>query len=439
MNIAYFSPFPPKRTGVALYSEQLVRELQKLAQVDCYDFDNELTGPDGLTVADFGRIGRISDLNGYDAVLYQIGNNPHYHLNIYYTLRQVPGIVVLHDVVLYYLFAGLGVEGLIKHLWLNYGQSVAADIKTLVAQSPEHDILRYRTPEKYPLTASIFPHATRIIVHNRAARDLLLAMGCKQPIQVIPHLAFPSADLPAAEPELAALRKLHSIRKKELIIGCLGFIGPTKRLAQVCESLAQLKGKVKFRFLIVGDGDDLTAMIKDAGLTDVAIRTNFVNDRAFSLYLQLTDLLVNLRHPSMGESSGTLIRALKLGKPCIVTDDGVFTDLPDTAVIKISLGRNEVQDLAVAIERLALDEKARVTLGAEGRSYATAELNPAKIALQFKRLIETSIAENAHEKLLADACAGYGIEAAAGLLTDAIVTNFPPHLRSQLNGGLRRD
>jgi glycosyltransferase involved in cell wall biosynthesis len=430
MRIAYFSPFPSQRTGVALYSDQLVRELQKLMQVDCYDFGNESSGPGDLVVADFGREGRISQLTGYEAVIYQLGNNPHYHLNIYYTLRQVPGIIVLHDIVLYYLFAGLGRDGLVKHLWLNYGQAAGVDVESITAESIEGNILRYGTPEKYPLTASIFPYATRIVVHNRTARDHLLGLGCKQPIHVIPHLAFPSADLPAAEPKLAALRKKHSIRKEELIIGCLGFIGPTKRVAQVCQALAQLKGKMKFRFLIVGDGDDLTAMITDAGLTDLAIRTAFVDDRAFSLYLQLTDLLVNLRHPSMGESSGTLIRALALGKPCIVSDDGAFTDLPDTAVVKIGLGRNEVRDLVVAIERLALDKKARLALGAAGRSYATAELSPAKIALQFKRVIETNVAETAQEKLVAAAREGQGIDVAAGLLQEAIVTRLPPHLQS---------
>jgi glycosyltransferase involved in cell wall biosynthesis len=435
MKIAYFSPFPWQRTGVALYSDQLVRELQKLMQVDCYDFGNESSGPDDLVVADFGKEGRISQLTGYEAVIYQLGNNPHYHLNIYYTLRQVPGIIVLHDIVLYYLFAGLGRDGLAKHLWLNYGRAVADDVETIVGDSPERDILRYRAPEKYPLTASIFPYATRIVVHNRTARDHLLGLGCKQPIHVIPHLAFPSADLPATETELAALREQHSIREEEVIIGCLGFIGPTKRIGQVCLALAQLKGKVKFRFLIVGEGDDLSANVKEAGLTDLVIRTAFVDARAFSLYLQLTDLVVNLRYPSMGESSGTLTRAMMLSKPCIVSDDAAFADLPADSVVKIGLGSSEVRDLAAAIEHLGLDKKARAALGAAGRFYAATELSPAKIALQFKRVIEASVAETAQEKLVADAREGHGTDVVAGLLRDAIGRNVPPHLRGHFGDG----
>lgn len=438
MRIAYFSPFPPHRTGIALYSDQLVRELQKLMQVDCYDFGNESSRPGDPVVADFERTGRISDLAGYEAVVYQVGNNPYYHLNIYYTLRYVPGIVVLHDVVLYYLFAGLGREGLIKHLWLNYGRAVALEAESIAAESAEGDILRYRTPEKYPLTASIFPHATRFVVHNRAAREHLLALGCQQPIHVMPLLAYPSVDAPAADGELAALRDKHGIGKDELVIACLGFIGPTKRIAQVCQALARLKGKIRFRFLIVGEGDDLTAMIEEADLTAITIRTAFVGDRAFSLYLQLTDLVVNLRHPSMGESSATLTRALILGKPCLVSDDAAFSDLPDAAVVKISLGDNEVTELAGAIERLARGKKARAELGEAGRSYAITELSPAKIALQFKRVIETSVTENAQEKLVSGSRKGHGIGVAAGLLRDSLFAHLPPHLRGPF-GELRRD
>jgi glycosyltransferase involved in cell wall biosynthesis len=248
----------------------------------------------------------------------------------------------------------------------------------------------------------------------------------------MPLLAYPSLNSSATTAELAALRKKHGIAEDDLTISCLGFIGPTKRIAQVCEALAKLKGKIKFRFLIVGEGDDLSAVIENAGLSELTIRTAFVDEHAFSLYLQLTDLVVNLRYPSMGESSATLTRALLLGKPCIVSNDGAFADLPDSVVVKIALGNSEVPDLTAAIERLAVDKEARAALGAAGRSYAATELSPTKVALQFKRVIETNVAEAAQDKLLADATGGKGADVAAGLLRDAIVRRVPPHLQGRL-------
>ena len=43
------------------------------------------------------------------------------------------------------------------------------------------------------------------------------------------------------------------------------------------------------------------------------------------------DVLVNLRYPTMGETSGSVIRALSLGKPLVVSDVGWFSELPDDA------------------------------------------------------------------------------------------------------------
>jgi glycosyltransferase involved in cell wall biosynthesis len=439
MRIAYFSPFPPQQTGIALYSDQLVRELRKLMQVDCYDFGNESVDRTSITVADFARVGRISDLGNYESVIYQIGNNPHFHLDIFRTLRLFPGIVVLHDVILYYLFAGLGAEGLTKHLWLNYGRSRADDIRKIIANSPDQNILRYRAPEEYPLTASIFPHATRIVVHNRSARDHLLGLGCQRPIHVMPLLAYPSADTPAGRTDLEALRRKYSIRKDQIVISCLGFIGPTKRMAQVCRALEILKDRSKFHFLIVGEGDDVTAMIEEANLTEFTTRTLFVDDRAFSLHLQLTDIVVNLRYPSMGESSSTLTRAMALGKPCVVSTHGAFADLPPESVVKIDVGDNEVRDLVAALDWLVRDSVARAALGTAAQHYTEAVLSGPRVAAHFKRIIDLDIKERAQEALLADVRESRGADSAAVLLQKSIVRKLPIHLRDFLGSAIGRE
>jgi glycosyltransferase involved in cell wall biosynthesis len=430
MKVAYFSPFPRKMSGIAVYSEQLVRELRELMQVDCYDCVNEQAGDASVTFGDFSRTGRISDLANYDAVIYLLGNNPFYHLDIFHVMRQFKGIVVLHDVVLYYLFAGLGRAGLIKHLWLNYGQKGAAEIDQIIADCTNGDILRYKHPENHALTASVFPHASRIIVHNKAARERVMSLGYRGAVQVIPLATFPRADVCVMTEELDALRRKHSIVTGDLVIGCLGFIGRTKRIDQVCRALGTLKGEFKFRLIIVGKGgDDLTGMIEEAGLTELTIRTGFVNEREFSNYLGLTDIIVNLRYPSMGESSATLTRAMTLEKPCIVTNGGWFADLPDDAVIKIEIGENEVRDLAAAITKLAGSEDLRMSLGRSAKRFAEEALNPVKIARAFQKVIETEIKERAQKSLVANAQALNKAEAAVQLLRDSLMWRLPGHLK----------
>jgi hypothetical protein len=85
---------------------------------------------------------------------------------------------------------------------------------------------------------------------------------------------------------------------------------------------------------------------------------------------------VNLRYPSAGETSGTLIRAFDAGKPVAVSDYAQFAELPDDCVVKIPLGDREIDSLAdfflrelpdpSAAQKRWLDQNARLDLTAQG-------------------------------------------------------------------------
>jgi glycosyltransferase involved in cell wall biosynthesis len=225
------------------------------------------------------------------------------------------------------------------------------------------------------------------------------------------------------------LRERYRFAKEELVIGCFGLIGPTKRIPQVCRALATLKEKLRFRFLIVGEGDDLSAILHETGLADRTIRTGFADEGAFSLHLRLTDIVINLRHPSMGESSGTLTRAMVLGKPCIVSNDAAFAELPDHTVQKVPIGDKEIAELAQAINRLSLDKAARKGLGAAAKQYAAVHLDPPAVARQFVDIIETEIKDKAQGALLANAYEFYGTDFAGRALRESLHRRVPPHLQ----------
>ena len=98
-------------------------------------------------------------------------------------------------------------------------------------------------------------------------------------------------------------------------------------------------------------------------------------DEEFPAYFAAVDCLVNLRYPSAGETSGTLIRALEAGKPVAVSDYAQFAELPDDCVVKIPF-EGEVEALAEffagelpdmsAAQRRWLEENATTDLAAEG-------------------------------------------------------------------------
>ncbi len=85
------------------------------------------------------------------------------------------------------------------------------------------------------------------------------------------------------------------------------------------------------------------------------------------------DVHVNLRSPTMGETSGTAIRALTLGKPLVVSDVGWFAELPDDVALKVPVDAHEVDTLAAALELLAERPDVRERMGeasARARTWA---------------------------------------------------------------------
>ena len=88
MRVAYYSPLPPSRSGVADYSALLLPALR--ARID-------------VVVASPGRFRRPPKA---DVALYHVGNDPEAHGWIAEALSRRPGVVVLHDFVLHHLVAG---------------------------------------------------------------------------------------------------------------------------------------------------------------------------------------------------------------------------------------------------------------------------------------------------------------------------------------------
>jgi hypothetical protein len=87
VKVAYYSPLPPSRSGIADYSALLLPALRRHLDV---------------VVAEPGK--RAPDA---DVALYHVGNDPDAHGWIVDALRRRPGVVVLHEFVLHHLISGI--------------------------------------------------------------------------------------------------------------------------------------------------------------------------------------------------------------------------------------------------------------------------------------------------------------------------------------------
>src|SRR5205807_10073696 len=104
------------------------------------------------------------------------------------------------------------------------------------------------------------------------------------------------------------------------------------------------------RLLLVGPA---SVRLRDVDLPDGVAREPHVPERRLWSLMAACDAIVSLRSPTMGETSGTAIRALSLGKPLVVSDVGWFAELPDEVSLKIPADGREAEILAASLEALA--------------------------------------------------------------------------------------
>ncbi len=369
MKVAYFSPMPPERTGVADYSALLLPALRRKLDVEVV------------------RRGRKRAPRGVDIALYHVGNNPDSHAWIVDALRRSPGVVVLHDFVLHHLVAGMTVGRRDGHGYLDAMERDHGVVGRLLG----HGVLDKRIPplwesrpEEFPLTGFVLQHATGLVVHSQTVRDLALAAGFEGPIWVVPHPAWPVPDVDA--------ERVSGGRT----IGCFGVVNSSKRIPELLRAFAGVRERhPAATLLLVGPtspGFDLDRRLQRLGLADEGlVREDWVDERRLWGLMAGVDACVNLRHPTMGETSGSVIRSLSLGKPLVVSDVGWFSELPGDVAVKVPVDASEVETLEAALELLLTRDDVRATMGDAAAALARREHDLERVADLYAAALEQAV------------------------------------------------
>jgi hypothetical protein len=92
------------------------------------------------------------------------------------------------------------------------------------------------------------------------------------------------------------------------------------------------------------------------------------------------DLSLNLRYPTAGETSASLLRVLAAGRPALVSDHAQFAELPAQAVAKVALGQGEAEAIARAAADLLARPERRAALAAAAREHVRREHDPGRAA-----------------------------------------------------------
>ncbi len=385
MKVAYYSPLPPERSGIADYSALLLPALRERIEV---------------VVPKRGSRAKA------DVSVYHVGNNPDVHGWIVDALRRTPGVVVLHDFVLHHLVAGLTLARKDVAGYLNAMERDAGLPGRLLALGVVDGCvppLWSTRPADFPLAGEVLDLARGhgLIVHSEHVAERARAAGFDAPIRRIPMPVWPA---PGFEP--AAI-------EGDPVVGSFGFLNANKRIPQLLEAFAVLRERhPRARLLLVGPeaaGLELERRVASLGLEGAVERHGYVGeDRLWSL-LAACDVAVSLRWPTMGETSAGAIRVLSLAKPLVVSDVDAFRELPDDVALKVAPDEREAESLAAALLLLAGDPARREAMGAAARSYAAREHELGRVAdLYVAALEEAAGGGVVNEELLREVARGAG-------------------------------
>src|SRR6476659_9271590 len=148
MRVAFFSPLPPARSGIADYSETLLDSLRRIAEVEVFSNPDQLFDP-----------------VRFDIAVYQIGNNG-FHSFVYETALRHPGVVVMHESNLHHLIADLTIkrgdwDAYVRECEYNGGPAALAFAERVrkLEIGPDY--------EGVPMTRRLLQSARGVVVHSR--------------------------------------------------------------------------------------------------------------------------------------------------------------------------------------------------------------------------------------------------------------------------------
>lgn len=312
--------------------------------------------PEGAVVEQIDRKAFFAEPISDDTYLmYQLGNNEHYSWIIDEFLRA-PGAVIVHDPSMYWPLSGN------PELCETFLDEELGLITGLCAR----DMLDWTNR---PRSAALMAHAT---LYNRAVLQYATEIFCHS-ASTTEAMREKFPDTPCHAITLTAnflspeeIVRVEREPSEKVTFSLLGYQSEYKRVRDVLQAFVKLsQTRTDFNLRCVGrwEGtlrahceDDLEELKEQGLLVD---DNRYVSEEELSREISTSDLIINLRYPTAGESSGIACQALTLGRPLIVNRYAAFQDLPPQATYQISFAPDG-DEPALLAARLAeiLDDRA---------------------------------------------------------------------------------
>ncbi len=179
------------------------------------------------------------------------------------------------------------------------------------------------------------------------------------------------------------LQTAYGVPADAFVVASFGFIAETKLNHTVSRAVVALNEHLsrKVYYLMVGEGSSA-----DDYLSPFIIKTGYVENIVYTAILRRCNLVANLRYPTMGETSFSLIHAMSMGKPCMVTDDAWFAELPDSVVVKVPPGDFD-STIGASIMNMLDNPEALQKTGNNAREYVKKEHSLSYISRSMQQFL----------------------------------------------------
>ena len=417
MRLAWFSPLPPVRSGIATYSAELLPRLGPEFDVDCYVDRGAFDAHDFVWKQQRAP---------YDLVVYHVGNAP-CHDYIWAYLARYPGLVVLHDARLHHarahrLLNQKRFDDYRREFWYDHPDATA-DVVEYAVEGLGGSINYF-----WPMLRVVMRTARAVAVHNGRVAGELGDEYRDVPIDVI-RMGVASLDgardgsLNGDVGARARLRRELALPDDGVVFAAFGKITAEKRVGPMLRALAALTAEgINAFLLLVGDAADyptLASEIQQYGIGDRVRVAGYVGDERVSAYLAAADVCLCLRWPTALETSASWLRCLAAARATVITDLAHLADIPtiDSSLrragpdkaghdavsrpsgpapiaIRIDL-LDEEESLRRAMRRLAADARLRDDLAQAGHAYWSREHTLDAMAEDYRRVMKAAAARPA--------------------------------------------
>jgi glycosyltransferase involved in cell wall biosynthesis len=388
--LAFVSPLPPERTGIADYASELLPELARHYEITV--ITDQYVSTDPWIEANCERKDVEwfrANAASFDRILYQFGNSP-FHQHMFDLLEQHPGVVVLHDFFLGHVirhidFANLNHGLLARSIYRSHGYpGLECRFK---------DVDAAEAIQKRPMNFDVIRNALGVISHSKYSQKLAESYYSEDVTAkwaVIPLLR-------AIQPKTDRIKAKEALGfgENDFLFCSFGLIDEPKQPDSILRAWAESATLQAAQCHLVFVGEypetefnknfkDMLSSLESSGRVHI---TGFVTPDRYKLYLAATDCAIQLRKMSRGETSAAILDVMGSTVPTIINANGALAELPADCVILLPDVFSLAQ-LSAAMCELFADQPKREQIGRRAREHIQNSHSPRLIADQYRANIE---------------------------------------------------